>query len=329
MLEIPLVLIGYGNVGKAFLKLVLEKKENIRLRYDLGLEVVSVLRSRRGCFCQEGISLPEWEEPAWEAGLDLGRVMERSDPGVVVECAASSSETGQPGLGLMRAAFAAGWHVVTADKGPLISFLPELRSLARGKDLRLQISGATAAALPTLDTALVSLAGAEIESFEGILNGTSNYILMRMEEGLDFANALAEAQDKGIAEPDPTLDVGGWDTAAKVLLLTNSLMEQDLGMEDVTVRGITDIPAPMSEEAAGKGKCIKLLGRMKREGSTLRLEVKPEILEAGHPLFPVKGREKGITFQTDSMGRISVIGGRSDPRGAAAALLKDLINIYR
>ena len=110
---------------------------------------------------------------------------------------------------MMRAAIEAGWHVVTADKGPLVSFLPELRELARTHGLELQISGATAAALPTLDTARIALAGAEIESFEGILNGTSNYILTRMGEGLAFADALAEAQDKGIAEPDPAQDVAG------------------------------------------------------------------------------------------------------------------------
>jgi homoserine dehydrogenase len=323
------VLIGYGNVGRAFLKLLLEKKDDIRLRYDLDLEIVSVLRSRSGCFCKEGISLPEPAESAWAAGLEFSQVLDLLDPGVMVECVVSSSDTGQPGVGFMRTAFQAGWHVVTADKGPLISFLPELRSSARDRNLRLQISGATAAALPPLDTALISLAGAEIESFEGILNGTTNYILTRIGEGLDFAGALAEAQDKGIAEPDPTLDVEGWDTAYKVLLLTNSLMDQEFGLEDIEVHGITDIPAPMREEAAGTDKSIKLLGRMRADGTDIHMEVRPVILETDHALYPVSGTEKGITFHTDSMGRISVIGGKSDPRGAAAALLKDLINIYR
>jgi homoserine dehydrogenase len=328
MIEIPIVLFGYGQVGSAFHRLLYQKSGDIRDRYGLSLRVTAVLRERTACFQDEGLAPMEHEGPGWLPRPPLSEALDAPSPGAVVVCTASSGRTGEPGLGIFREALNRGWHIITADKGPLIAAWPELRTGADFLGKKLKISGATAAALPTLDVALGSLAGTRILSFEGILNGTSNYILTRMGEGLDFAAALAEAQSRGIAEPDPSLDVEGWDTAYKVLLLTNSILNGGFTLQDIEVQGIRDIPASLHSQARLPEKKLKLVGRMLWTADSVQMSVKPTVLNSSFPLFAVDGTEKGITFETDSMGRITLTGGKSDPRGAAAALLKDVITIY-
>jgi len=266
--------------------------------------------------------------PLWKPGQTVESVLKTVKPGVFVECTPSNIQTGEPGLGHVRAALRAGWQVVTANKGPLAVDFKGLRDLAQANHLVLKFSAAAAAALPTLDIGLYSLAGTEILSLEGILNGTSNYILTRMGEGIAYEEALREAQDKGIAEHNPELDVGGWDTAVKLLLIANSVLGLEFSLKDIKVEGITQIPPGLLERAKQGGKALKLIGRMTHAAGRWKAEVSPEAIDRSHPLFGVSGTNKGITFLTDTMGSVTVTGGKSDPRGAAAALLKDIIHIF-
>jgi homoserine dehydrogenase len=267
--------------------------------------------------------------PLWRAGLTVESALKKIDPGIMVGCTPSSLQTGEPGLRHIQAALAKGWHVVTADKGPLVAAFQSLLNLAREKRLSLRFSGATAAALPTLDVGLYSLAGAEIISIEGILNGTSNFILTRMGEGTAFEEALEDAQARGIAEHNPVLDIEGWDTAAKLLLIANSVMGLELTLGDIEVKGIAKVTPKSIARARKEGKAIKLIGKISRAEGRWSAEVSPSAIAAGHPLFHVDGTNKGITFLTDTMGSVTVSGGKSDPRGAAAALLKDIIHTFQ
>jgi len=199
--------------------------------------------------------------------------------------------------------------------------------LAKEHHRQLRISGATAAALPTVDVAEVALAGTDIERVEGILNGTTNYILTQVREGRAFEEALREAQERGIAETDPRNDVEGWDTAYKILLLANVIFEADLKLEDIRVEGITGLSDEQIRSGRVPGHELKLLGRICRDAGGLELEVRPRVIEKDHPLFGVDNTEKGIAFWTDTMSAVTVIGGKSDPRATAAAMLKDLLLI--
>jgi homoserine dehydrogenase len=262
------------------------------------------------------------------AGLAVESSLKKTEPGILVECTPSNIQTGEPGLGHIRVALRTGWHVVTANKGPLVVDFKGLQDLARSNNLALKYGAATAAALPTLDLGLYSLAGAEIQAIEGILNGTTNYVLTRMGEGTAYEEALREAQDKGIAEHNPALDIEGWDTAVKLLLIANSVLGLDLTLQDIKVKGITKIPRELLARAKEDGKALKLIGSLTHAGGRWKAEVSPEIIDRSHPLFGVSGTNKGITFMTDTMGAVTVTGGKSDPRGAAAALLKDIIHIF-
>ena len=252
------------------------------------------------------------------------------DPGVLVECTPSDLKTGEPGLSHITAALENGWHVATASKGALVLRFRELKDLASKRGVRLMASAASSAALPTLDVGIRSLAGAEVLGIEGILNGTTNFILTKMEEGVTYAQALAEAQSRGIAEPDPTMDVDGWDTAAKLLIITNSVMRTGFRLDEVWVSGIRDLAPHLGPKAAEAGKALRLMGKCSKEDGThpWKLEVGLALLDGDHPLFGVRGTTKGVTFYTDTMGPVTIVGGRSDPGGTGAALLKDIINIY-
>jgi homoserine dehydrogenase len=329
---------GLGHVGKAFVGLVQDKADSLRTRFGLDLKFWALLKSDGGLISDSGISLEDLAgldqsrltlSPLWKTGLGVEDVLPRSGPGVFVDCTPSNIQTGEPGLAYIRTALKAGWHVVTAGKGPLVADFEGLRGLARDNHLGLGFSAATAAALPALDIGVHSLAGADVLSIEGILNGTSNFILTQMGEGAPYEVALKLAQVRGIAEPNPALDVGGWDTAVKLLLIANSVLGLGLTRGDVQVEGITGVRPEDLTQARRKGRAIKLIGRIRREGDRWRAEVGPVSIDRTHPLFGVEGTNKGITFETDTMGSVTVSGGKSDPRGAAAALLKDIIHVFR
>jgi len=336
-MRVPIVLTGFGNVGRAFVRLVHEKADHCRGRYGLDLELVAVLR-RGGGWTPEADSLealagssgrPLEANPGWKEGLALEDVFERNPPGVLADCTPSNLRTGEPQLAFFHIALDRGWNIAAASKGALCVDFKGLMSKARAKGAALKFSGATAAALPTLDLATVSLSGSVITGIEGILTGTTNYILGRLEEGVSFEAALKEAQGRGIAEPDPSLDIDGWDTAVKILLLANAAAGLELTLGEVEVEGIRNISAGLLAQARADGRTIKLLGRLERTEAGVRVDVGPRTIGPSHPLFGLNGTMKGVVFTTDSLGTIMVSGGRSGPPGTAASMLKDIINIYR
>ncbi len=254
-------------------------------------------------------------------------VLESTAADVLVEATPTNLVDGEPARSHIVAALAKGMDVITANKGPLVLFYRELQDRARATGGRIFMSAATAAALPTLDVGKLCTAGARIRAVEGILNGTTNYILTRMgQEGIAYDTALKAAQELGIAETDPTLDVEGLDTRNKIILIANQLFDQGLGIGDVRTTGITGVSRETMEKARADGRVIKLIGSARWQDDRLNVRVAPEALPTDHPLAGVHFSEKGISFETDSMGRITVTGGHSSPTGAAAALLKDLIH---
>lgn len=334
MKTVPIILVGFGPVGQAFVKLVAEKRHELSQKYELNLRLKAILRSSVAF-------LPPYEEidfnlldhmknqAWWKEKPSLDWLLQQESAGVLIEVTSSNLETGQPAYDHIKKSLLKGWHVVTANKGPLVRYYSELSRLARINNLKLKFSGATAAALPALDVGLISLAGTKILKIEGILNGTTNFILTQMGYGQSFEASLREAQDKGIAEKDPTYDLEGWDTAVKLALLAAALTDSSISLEEIEVKGIKQIKKEEVVSALSQGKKIKLLGRLTFQDGQIKAMVKPEAIDNSHPLFNVDFTNKGITFYTDTMGTITIIGGQSDPRGAAAALLKDLINIYR
>ena len=342
MNDVRIVLCGLGNVGRAFLELVAERSGDIADRYafrpvlaaavDIGgaavgdgpggvpaADLLAHLRSgapveRFGGFGRPGVGAAE----VIAAGADA-----------FVEATPTNLVDGEPARTHIAAALERGMQVVSANKGPIVLAYGDLAALAREHGGGLHISAATAAALPTLDVARVCLAGTQILSVEGILNGTTNYILTRMgAEGAAYADALAEAQRLGIAETDPSKDVGGYDTATKLVIIANVVFGSAKRLADVALEGITGVTPEKIAAAAAEGEVIKLVGSAEPADGDVRLSVAPRRLKTSHPLAAVNGSEKAISYLTDTMDRVTVSGGKSSPVGAAAAMLKDLINAF-
>jgi len=335
MRSIPVIVVGFGPVGRAFVRLMTEKSNDLREKYQLELKLKAILRSTSAYVISEPESpdldsLEKINNPDyWQEKPSLDSLLDQTPPGAVIEVTSSDLKTGEPGFDHIRTSLEKGWHVVTANKGPLLLYFSELMRLASSKNLKLKFSGATAAALPALDVGQICLAGSRILKIEGILNGTTNYILTRMAEGLSYDEALGEAQQKGIAERNPAYDVEGMDTAVKLALLAAALFDLKINIKEMEITGITAVSQEEVVQAVSQGKKIKLLATLSLENESVKARVRPEMIASDHPLFWVDGSNKGLSFFTDTMGELTITGGKSDPRGAAAAMLKDLINIYR
>jgi homoserine dehydrogenase len=336
-----LLLLGFGNVGRAFARLVTEKREELAARYgvcfgfagivDVGGTLVDPagnLPVPKILGHVEGGQAPEDFPGFGRPGLGALEAIRSIPADFLVEATPTSLRDGEPARTHVLEGLRAGCHVLSANKGPFIWDYQGIMEAARERDRAVGLSAATAAALPTLDVAELCLAGSRILSVEGILNGTTNYILTRMHQtGCPYEEGLREAQRLGIAETDPSLDVEGWDTANKLLLLANRVFRAGLTPRDVAVEGITAVTPDRIRRAREAGRVIKLIGRIDPAADPARVTVGPEELPADHPLAAVSGSEKAVSFETDSMGRITVSGGHSSPLGAAAALLKDALRI--
>lgn len=344
MKTIRIIVCGCGSVGKQFLTLLAERQRMIARDYQLqlilqaavdingaavatdgnGLDVTRLLEHLgRGAEVQD---VPEYGKP----GMSGPQVIDSTDAEVLVEMTPTSLIDGGPGKDHVFAALEKGLEVVSANKGPFVLFYREILEKARQNACGIHISAATAAALPTLDVGLTCLSGATVQSIEGILNGTSNFILTKMTlDSATYDSALKEAQQLGIAETDPSYDVEGKDTANKMILIANRLFNKTYGLADISVKGITGITPEQITEAGRNNQVIKLVGTAKPAGDEWQLSVTPQWLDTDHPLASINNSEKAITYMTDTMGGITVSGGKSSPTGAAAAVLKDLINAFR
>ncbi len=334
-----LIITGYGVVAKELCKLLVTRSMAIKEKYHVDLCVTGIVGSKGMLYQSEGIHLESLllNDGVGSAALTnyaQTHYISMIDPifkgNVLVECTPTNMIDGDPGLSYMLAAIDTGMDIVSVSKGALVHSFHKLKKKVENKGTRLKFSGATAAALPTIDIGEFSLAGCTITSIEGILNGTSNFILTSMDESnLSFAEALKIAQEKGIAEANPSLDVKGFDSGCKILLLANGLLGTDFSLDNVSIHGIEHLTKIDIEEAKVNRRKIKLIARAYKEGEQVLLDVKPREIEISHPLFNVQGTNKGILFETEEMGTICTTGGASHPRAAAAAALKDIINLYR
>ena len=335
-----IIVCGLGNVGKAFLQLVLERADAVRVKHGINIEIAGVVDIGGAAIAPTGTlplgellsfiqgggrpeNLPDYGKP----GLAGTAAIMAGNFDILVETTPTNLTDGEPGRSFVETAIKKGMDVVAANKGPFVLYFEALQKLAALHNSRLFISAATGAALPTLDVGRFSTLGAEIIAIEGILNGTTNYILTKMAlEQTSYVDALKQAQAMGIAETDPTLDVAGYDTRNKLVLIANTLFSTKFGLADVPVRGITDVTYADIEHAAANGKVLKLIATAQIEAERVRLSVEPKCIDKTHPLAAINFSEKGITYTTDTMGQITVSGGKSSPVGAAAALLKDVIH---
>ncbi|MFD2371560.1 homoserine dehydrogenase [Brevibacillus sp. GCM10020057] len=328
-----LVLTGYGTIGKQVAALLEQRQERYREKYGADVRLVGVARSTGGIYAGEGLTRAALDafgrtERASDASFSGTDFMRSCYGDVLVEAGPSDIATGGAGLAYIRCALEQGMHVIAVSKGALVTDYANLSGLARKHGVSLKISGATAAALPTIDLLQYNVAGCEILAVEGVFTGTANYVLTcMMDEGISCEEAIARAQQMGVAEPDPTFDLDGWDTACKVTILANAAFAGQLKLADVPIMGVRDVSRKQLAAWKEAGLTPKLVGSIRKTSAGVRAAVELLAVEPTHPFASVKGTTKAIRVETDVMGELLVIGGKSDPTAAAAAALKDLEHI--
>ena len=334
-----IALIGFGNVGQGFAAILRDRADDLRTRHGFAPRLVAVATRSRGTLVNpDGLnpgalldavvagSLDRYPDaPGLERGWSAERIAREGSADVLVEASPSDLETGQPALDLCYAAFAGGKHVVLANKGPVAVDYAGLQQAAESAGKRLYFEATVMAGTPALRLALHDLAGSGIRGARGILNGTTNYILTEMENEQEYAAALAQAQQAGYAESDPRGDVEGWDAAGKVIILAAALFGLRLTLADIDVTGITGITSADIAGARAAGERWRLIARVTPEGGS----VGPERLPLSDPLAGVVGATNAITYDTDLLGPVTLIGPGAGRQETGFALLADLLDLHR
>jgi homoserine dehydrogenase len=331
MKQINLALLGFGNVGRAFVR-YLEKtgesqegKINIRAVADSSgalliqsPEQVAALLAYK----ETGRSFKEFA-PA-ELISDAHKFIQTchfENISCLVESLPTNISDGQPALDLLAQALSLGISVVTADKGPLVHGFDVLKSVAESGHSRFAFTGTTGVAIP------FDMSGDKVLEIRGVLNGTTNYILTAMqEEGLPFAEALAIAQRDGIAEPDPTLDVDGWDTACKILILAKALMNTNATLTEVSRIGIGEETHRLIEVGRASNRIVRLVGRARIWQGRVRVSVAPKLLEKDSPFYAVNGTSKAAVFRTAERGEVLSFA-HSGRDAISQVILEDVFNL--
>lgn len=317
---------GFGNVGRATATLLLSRRERYRRAYGIDMRLVAVCGSRAGAADEAGLEAHRFDE--LEPGKTGPDFIAASGADLLIEAGPSDFRTGGPGLAYIRSALSNGRDAVAISKGAPVYDGRGLRDLARTNGAALKISGATAAALPTIDLLEHSLLGCEVLKVEGILNATTNYLLHAMTtRGIGLDAALKEAQAGGFAERDPRNDVEGWDTACKLLILANFGLGADMSIDDISVQGIQAVTKAQVDAWGADGLVPKLVGSLMRQSGALQATVAVRAYPQNDAFALVTGKRKAIRVVTDVMGEIVAIGGGAEPAATAAAALKDLEHI--
>lgn len=332
-------LIGFGGVGQALIKLFTDKKDYILEKYHLDIKIKYILKSDGGLYDKKGINLDEViefiennrnikEHLSWKSDLNIKDIINNNDIDTLIELTSTNIETGEPGLTHIKRALENKMNVVTGNKGPIILKYNELKEIAHKNSVELKVGCTTGGALPSINGGIYDIAGSEIQSIEGILNGTTNYILSKMiNDDITYEEALKDAQECGIAEANPSLDVLGYDTACKVIILSKVLKGTDINLNDIEIEGIAEVKLEYLRELKKKNKKLKLIGKVDSLDDEINAYVKLIEIDENHPLYFVDYKNKGIYFKTDTLGDVSIIGGASGTRNAAASILRDIVLI--
>ena len=327
-------MIGYGVVGQSLTCILLRRRLETVKDYGFNPKVVAIVDRGGAAINQKGLNLekmlalkklkgtlatdPEFGHPKMSP-LD---VIESVEAEVMVEATPTNVKNGEPGLSHIKTAFKTGKHVVTTNKGPLALALPALTELADYNKVYLRFSGTVGGGTPVLELAKKCLLGDKIVAIRGILNGTTNYILSEMEEKrITFQQALASAQKLGYAETDPSMDIDGIDSACKVVIMANWIMNKKYTLKDVNVQGIRGVTLEALAKAAKRGNTIKLIGSIDDSP-----KVAPTEISKRDPLC-VSGVLNAVTFVSEFAGEETIIGRGAGGMETASAVLRDLLDI--
>jgi homoserine dehydrogenase len=340
-----LAFIGFGNVARSLVRLLERKRDLLNQEYGVTYSITGIATGSHGfAINPDGLDIQKALELV-ESGKSISplstlhvddslAVIEHSQANVMFENSPVNYDTGQPALDHAKAALNAGMHVSTANKGTVVHAYQELTELAKSKGKKFMFESTVLGGTPVFSTFREAMPLAELISFKGIINATTNIILSRMEDGESFDAAVKYCQSVGVAETDPSGDVDGWDASIKVAALATVLMNTPLKPQDVERKGIREITPEMVKQAKANGKRWKLVASAERIGDQIKARVVPELVHSSSPLYGMMGSSTGLTFRTDVLPDYSVTvsereGMKGGPEETAYGLFSDFVNVAK
>ena len=327
-----LAMVGFGNVGRALLRLLIAKETELRRKYDIRWRLTGVATRRVGWFADPDgfnpIALLNGYWPTQNATTSQPRNvrewLERAKADVFFEASSLEVQTGQPATDHLKAALESGAHAISANKGPVVHAFRELVALAKEKNRRFLFESTVMDGVPIFSLFPLGLPLADLRGFHGVLNSTTNFVLTEIEKGRTFGDAVARAQSMGIAETDPSADLDGWDAAVKLAALAIVLMGADLRIEQVQRTGIRDLSEEKIRSARAAGMRYKLVCRAERRGDAVNCSVCPELLLASDPLAGLEGTSSAIRLELDMFG-LSIVEHNPGIEATAYGMLADFV----
>jgi homoserine dehydrogenase len=336
-----IALLGFGNVGQAFVRLLQRKRDLLIHEHGLQVTITGIATARHGVAIDpHGIDAEQALELLSRGGrldalttlpqvTDHIQFIRSCQAEVLFENTPVNYASGQPAVDYLRLALQQGMHAITANKGPVVHAYQELTSLAKAHGRKFYFESAVMDGAPIFSLFRESLPAASLHGFSGILNSTTNLVLARMENGDSFDQAVAYAQSIGIAETDPSGDIDGWDASVKVAALVTVLMGIPLKPDQVERTGIRSLTQEDIHLAMQQGKRWKLVCTARRSGEAVSARVAPEMVGSDSPLYGVNGTSSVVTFETDVLPQLSIVEGNPGPETTAYGLLADFINATR
>lgn len=326
--------LGFGNVGRALVRLLVAKSTELRESYGIEWQITGVATRRMGWLsCPSGFdvtSLLANKDQEVSSHGGIGDWLQKSHPDVLFETTSLNPETGQPAIDYLRASLEAGVHTITANKGPVVYGYDELSALATSAGKRFLFESSVLDSAPVFSLFRETLPVARVRGFSGIFNSTTNVILETMEAGRSFEEGVKAAQELGVAETDPSHDVDGWDATMKVCAIARVILNNPLIPSAVRREGIGELTTTLLRRARAEGKSYKLVSRVKiAEDGSLAASVMPEQIGVNEPLGSIRGTSLAIHFELDVIPGLTIVSHRPNLQSTAYGLFADCVNALR
>ncbi|MFX1299218.1 MAG: homoserine dehydrogenase [Promethearchaeota archaeon] len=334
LLSVRLILVGFGNLGRNLAQMILEKENFIHAKSSLNVIVTGITdidytiidKEGKGLDIKKLLSLKKADLLSWSSSLSFEELIQSVPCDIVVEMTPSTLN-GQPGLSHIQQALQHKKHVVTSNKSPLVLHYHDLMNLANQNGSEFRFEAAVGGVIPLFTAVQDGLSANEVSKIEGILNGTTNYILTRMSEGISYPQAIDDARKLGFCETNPQDDISGLDAARKLVIIANVLLDCNITLNDIKMQSIEEISQAQIIEAHLNNQVTKHIASLEVMNNEIKASVEPQFIPLSNPLAHVNGIMNAIHIFTKYAGEITLFGIGAGPKEVSTIILSDIIAI--
>jgi homoserine dehydrogenase len=334
---VKIVYVGFGIVSQGLAEIILGNNSVLPVVENVEIQTVGILDIIKGSRIDaNGIHMHDVLLNAkkddysllTDTIIDIPKAIQEINADIIIEASFTDIKTGQPAISHIESALKTDKHIVTTNKGPFAVAYKQIFNLAALMKKNVAIEGTVMSGTPIINVLNNGLLGSDITAVSGIMNGTSNYILSKMELGMSYSDALSQAQKLGYAEANPTNDVEGLDTLAKVMILANVVFDEQLIQEDIKVSGISEITLSDVKEASSNNERWKLIGSVWKDNKgKVHGSVSPKLIPINDSLYGISDATNALKITSNILGDTTIIGEGAGKIETGFALYNDIISI--